>query len=93
MYVTTTQPQNRLTVVVACASRRQASRNAAKFTEDGRFDDKRAGQLPAFEQARAALSSSGNSTRRHAVYVVMECVRQELSHALLSSALRCITPS
>ena len=31
--------------------RRQASRNAAKFTEDGRFDDKRAGQLPAFEQA------------------------------------------
>ena len=36
---------------LASGTRRQASRNAAKFTEDGRIDDKRTGQLPAFEQA------------------------------------------
>ena len=30
---------------------RQASQNAGKFTEDGRFDDKKTSQLPMFERA------------------------------------------
>ncbi len=28
-----------------------ASRNASKYTEDGRFDDRRTSQFPAFERA------------------------------------------
>lgn len=30
---------------------RMASRNAGKYTEDGRFDEKRTSQFPAFERA------------------------------------------
>jgi hypothetical protein len=36
---------------VSCAARRQASRKAGRFTEDGRFDDNKASQLPQFEKA------------------------------------------
>ncbi len=52
-----------LTFPAAIVFCRQASRNAAKFTEDGRFDDKRAGQLPAFEQARTVWPSDCRPAR------------------------------